>query len=83
MTVAYAVSRANLVIIPTQGSQLDAAEAAKSHQTHPPTGESLRTTHSLCSSVHADEYRHPTADVRHIQGEFVQHDVPAFSNSDA
>lgn len=27
--VAYAISRADLVIIPTQGSQLDAAEAAK------------------------------------------------------
>jgi chromosome partitioning protein len=32
MTVAYAISRADLVIIPTQGSQLDAAEAAKAVQ---------------------------------------------------
>ena len=29
MTVAYAISRANLVIIPIQGSQLDAAEGTK------------------------------------------------------
>lgn len=29
MTVAYAISRSDLVIIPVQGSQLDAAEAAK------------------------------------------------------
>lgn len=29
MTVAYAISRADIVVIPTQGSQLDAAEAAK------------------------------------------------------
>ena len=29
MVVAYAISRADLVIVPTQGSQLDAAEAAK------------------------------------------------------
>jgi chromosome partitioning protein len=29
MTVGYAMSRADLVIIPTQGSQLDAAEAVK------------------------------------------------------
>ena len=29
MMVAYAISRADLVIIPTQGSQLDAAEAVK------------------------------------------------------
>jgi chromosome partitioning protein len=29
LTVAYAISRADLVIVPTQGSQLDAAEAAK------------------------------------------------------
>lgn len=29
MMVAYAISRADIVVIPTQGSQLDAAEAAK------------------------------------------------------
>lgn len=29
MMVAYAISRADLVVIPTQGSQLDASEAAK------------------------------------------------------
>ena len=29
MTVAYAISRADLVLVPTQGSQLDAAEAVK------------------------------------------------------
>ena len=29
MTVAYAISRADLVVVPVQGSQLDAAEAAK------------------------------------------------------
>ena len=29
MTVAYAISRADLVLVPVQGSQLDAAEAAK------------------------------------------------------
>jgi chromosome partitioning protein len=29
ITVAYAISRADLVVIPVQGSQLDAAEAAK------------------------------------------------------
>ncbi|MGH6682105.1 MAG: ParA family protein [Bradyrhizobium sp.] len=29
MTVAYAISRADLVVIPPQGSQLDAAEATK------------------------------------------------------
>ena len=29
MMVAYAISRADLVVIPTQGSQLDAAEATK------------------------------------------------------
>ena len=29
MMVAYAISRADMVVIPTQGSQLDAAEASK------------------------------------------------------
>ena len=42
MTVAYAISRADLVVIPAQGSQLDAAEAAKAIRAAgriPPTQE--------------------------------------------
>ena len=39
MTVAYAISRADLVIIPSQGSHLDGKQAVKaSSLVHPGTG---------------------------------------------
>jgi chromosome partitioning protein len=42
MMVAYAISRADLVIIPTQGSQLDAKEAGKAIKLDQAAGEGLR-----------------------------------------
>ena len=61
MMVAYAISRADLVIIPTQGSQLDAAEAAKAIRTHPPAREGVWSGNSLCCSVHPNQPRTPPA----------------------
>jgi chromosome partitioning protein len=43
MTVGYAMSRANLVIIPTQGSQLDAAQATKTIRLVKKQEEAFRT----------------------------------------
>jgi chromosome partitioning protein len=43
MTVGYAMSRADLVIIPTQGSQLDAAQAAKTIRLVKKQEEAFRT----------------------------------------
>ena len=61
MTVAYAISRADLVVIPTQGSQLDAAEAAKAVKLIRQQEKAFGRTDPLCCPVHPNEYRHPPA----------------------
>jgi chromosome partitioning protein len=78
MTVAYAISRANLVIIPTQGSQLDAAEAAKAIRLIRQQEKAFvrRIPYAVLFTRTSTAIRPRT--FRHIQGEFVQHDVPAF-----
>lgn len=78
MTVAYAISRADLVIIPTQGSQLDAAEAGKAvklikqqerafHKTIPYAILFTRTSAAIRPRT-----------LQHIQTEFHKHGVSAF-----
>jgi len=78
MTVAYAISRADLVIIPTQGSQLDAAEAAKAiklirqqekafHKTIPFSILFTRTNSALKPRT-----------LGHIQMEFKKHNIRSF-----
>jgi chromosome partitioning protein len=78
MTVAYAISRADLVIIPTQGSQLDAAEAAKAirliRQQEKAFGR--RIPFALLFTRTSAAIRPRT--FQHIRDEFAQHDVPAF-----
>jgi chromosome partitioning protein len=78
MTVAYAISRADLVIIPTQGSQLDAAEAAKAirliRQQEKAFGR--RIPFALLFTRTSAAIRPRT--FQHIRNEFAQHDVPAF-----
>ena len=70
MTVAYAISRADLVIVPTQGSQLDAIEAGQGRQADPSAGEGVRTIHTLCASVHpherGDSSAHPATHSRRV-----------------
>lgn len=78
MMVAYAISRADLVIIPIQGSQLDAAEGTKAirlikqqekafHKTIPFAILFTRTNSALKPRTLA-----------HIQQEFRKHDIRAF-----
>jgi chromosome partitioning protein len=78
MTVAYAISRADLVVIPTQGSQLDAAEAAKAIKL-------IRQQERAFGRVipHAVVFTRTSAAIRprtlqHIRAEFEAHGVPAF-----
>jgi chromosome partitioning protein len=78
MMVGYAISRADLVIIPTQGSQLDAAEA----------GKAVRLIKQLESAFeksipYALLFTRTSAAIRprtlqHIQDEFRKHGVRAF-----
>ena len=80
MMVAYAISRADLVIIPIQGSQLDAAEGAKMirlikqqekafHKTIPFAILFTRTNPALKPRT-----------LGHIQEEFRKHDIRSFKS---
>ena len=77
MTVAYAISRADLVIVPTQGSQLDAAEAAKAirliRQQERAFGR--RIPHAVLFTRTSAAIRPRT--LQHIREEMAQNSVPA------
>ena len=79
MTVAYAISRADLVIIPTQGSQLDAVEAAKAikliRQQEKAFGRTI---------LFAILFTRTSAAIRprtlaHIEGQFQEHQIAIFN----
>jgi chromosome partitioning protein len=76
MTVAYAISRADLVIVPTQGSQLDAAEAAKAirliQQQERAFGRRIPYTVLLTRTSAAIRPR----TLQHIRDEMVRNSVP-------
>ena len=78
MTVAYAISRADLVVIPSQGSQLDAAEAAKAirliRQQEKAFGRTI--PHAVLFTRTSAAIRPRT--LQHIKSEFDSHGVPAF-----
>jgi chromosome partitioning protein len=79
LTVAYAISRADLVVIPSQGSQLDAAEAAKAirliRQQEKAFGR--RIPHAVLFTRTSAAIRPRT--LHHIRGEFDSHGVPSFA----
>jgi len=78
MTVAYAISRADLVIVPSQGSQLDATEAAKAvkliRQQEKAFGR--RIPYAVLFTRTSTAIRPRT--LQHIRAEFNGHGVPAF-----
>lgn len=79
MTVAYAVSRADLVVIPTQGSHLDASEAAKAikliKQQEKAFGRQIPFAVLFTRTSAAVRPR----TLRHIRDEFALHGVPTFT----
>ena len=78
MMVAYAISRADLVVIPTQGSQLDASEAAKAirliRQQEKAFGRRLPFAVLFTRTSAAIRPR----TLQHIRDEFAEHGVPTF-----
>lgn len=78
MMVAYAISRADLVVVPTQGSQLDAAEAAKAirliRQQEKAFGR--RIPYAVLFTRTSAALKPRT--LRHIQEQFTKHGVRAF-----
>lgn len=79
MMVAYAISRADLVVVPTQGSQLDASEAAKAirliRQQEKAFGRQI--SFSVLFTRTSPAVRPRT--LRHIRDEFASHGVPTFT----
>ena len=77
MTVAYAISRADLVIIPTQGSQLDAAEAAKAVRLIRQQEKAFarRIPHAVLFTRTSAAIKPRT--LQHIRNEFTAHGVPS------
>lgn len=74
MTVAYAISRADLVIIPTQGSQLDAAEATLIKQQEKAFNKTI--PYAILFTRTSPTIRPRT--LKHIQEEFRKYGVHAF-----
>ncbi|MFZ1009510.1 MAG: ParA family protein [Candidatus Sulfotelmatobacter sp.] len=78
LMVAYAIGRADLVIIPTQGSQLDAAEAAKAIKLikQQERGFNKKIPYAILFTRTSSAIRPRT--LQHIQDEFRKHGVRAF-----
>jgi chromosome partitioning protein len=78
MMVGYAISRADLVIIPTQGSQLDAVEATKAIKLIKQQERAFKRTipYAILFTRTSSAIRPRT--LQHIQDEFRKHGVPAF-----
>jgi chromosome partitioning protein len=78
MTVAYAISRADLVVIPVQGSQLDAAEAAKAIRLIRQQEKAFarEIPYAVLFTRTSTAIRPRT--FQHIRSEFSDHGVPAF-----
>lgn len=79
MTVAYAVSRADFVLIPTQGSQLDAKQATRAikliQQQERAFGRKI--PYAILFSRTSEAIRPRT--LQHIKNEFTKHGVPALT----
>jgi chromosome partitioning protein len=78
MMVAYAISRADLVVIPTQGSQLDAAQAAKAIKLIRQQEKAFNRLipYGILFTRTSAAIRPRT--LQHIQDEFKKHGVLAF-----
>lgn len=78
ITVAYAISRADLVIIPSQGSQLDASEAAKAikliRQQEKAFGRRIPYAVLFTRTSAAIKPR----TLQHIRGEFLNNGIQVF-----
>src|SRR6202044_1456851 len=78
MMVAYAISRADLVIIPTQGSQLDAAEAAKAIKLIRQQEKAFNKTIPFAILFTRTSPTLKPRTLAHIQSEFRKHNIRTF-----
>ena len=78
MTVAYAISRADLVIIPTQPSQLDAKQAAKAVTLIKQQEKAFRKPIPFSILFTRTSSAVRTKNLGHIQDQFLKNDIRAF-----
>lgn len=78
MMVAYAISRADLVVIPTQGSQLDASEAAKAVKLIRQQERAFNKPIPYAVLFTRTSAALKPRTLRHIQDQFVKNGVRAF-----
>jgi len=78
MTVAYAISRADLVIIPTQGSRLDAKEAAKAIKLIRQQEKAFHKTIPFAILFTRTPAAIRPRTLTHTQSDFRKHGVPTF-----
>jgi chromosome partitioning protein len=78
MMVAYAISRADLVVIPTQGSQLDAAEATKAIRLIRQQEKAFHKQIPFAILFTRTNAALPPRTLQHIQAEFQKHGIKAF-----
>ena len=78
MMVAYAISRADLVIIPTQGSQLDATEAVKAIRLVRKQEEAFRLSIPAAILFTRTSAAIRPRSLQSIEAEFAQNGVPVF-----
>jgi chromosome partitioning protein len=77
--VAYAMSRADLVIIPTQGSQLDASEAVKAIKLVKKSEQAFKMTIPFAVVfTRTSAAIHPRS-LSAIEAEFAEHSMPVLS----
>jgi chromosome partitioning protein len=79
MMVAYAISRADLVIIPTQGSQLDANEAAKAIRLIRQQEKAFSRQISFAVLFTRTNPAVRPRTLRHIRDQFAAHGVPVLA----
>ncbi|MEO8129595.1 MAG: ParA family protein, partial [Bryobacteraceae bacterium] len=78
MMVAYAISRADLVIIPIQGSQLDAAEGSKAIKLIKQQERAFKKTIPFAILFTRTNPALRPRTFAHIQAEFQKHNIRAF-----
>ena len=79
MMVAYAISRADMVVIPSQGSQLDAKEAAKAIQLIRQQERAFKRKIPCAVLYTRTSSAIKPRTLQHIQEEFAKHEIPSFS----
>jgi len=78
MMVAYAISRADLVIIPTQASQLDAKQAARAVMLIRQQEKAFRKTIPFAILYTRTSSAIRTKSLSHVQSEFQRNEIPTF-----